>query len=162
MTRSLVSNRIGCTKILEIIWMTESKRMVSGKQGGENLSFFQPNANDVPSGQFGKKFISILSVELDGIRARKWNAKWVIIFQSVILQCVRLFTGAKNIRAIIEFRLNSWNHGAFEKLINDTYTAATGYLGRARGTQSEEQRHRTFSDIVLRQKLREADRCFCK
>ena len=32
-TRSLVSTRIGCTKILEIILITESTRMVSGKIG---------------------------------------------------------------------------------------------------------------------------------
>ena len=42
--------------------------------------------SDAPSGKFGKRFTGILSVELDGVHARKWNAERVIIFQSVILQ----------------------------------------------------------------------------
>ena len=41
---------------------------------------------DVPSGKVGKIFVGILSIELDGFRARKWNAERVIFFQSVILQ----------------------------------------------------------------------------
>ena len=41
---------------------------------------------DAPSGNVGKIFVGILSAELDGVRARKWNAEGVIVFQSVILQ----------------------------------------------------------------------------
>ena len=41
---------------------------------------------DAPSGKVGKRFVGILSVELDGICARKWNTERVIFFQSVILQ----------------------------------------------------------------------------
>ena len=40
---------------------------------------------DAPSGKVGKIFVGILSVELDGVRARKWNAERVIVFQSIIL-----------------------------------------------------------------------------
>ena len=43
MTRSPGSNRIRCTKILEIICMAESKMMLSVKLGGENLYVYQPN-----------------------------------------------------------------------------------------------------------------------
>ena len=39
---------------------------------------------------------------------------------------------------------------------------ATGYLGRARGTQNAEQLHHTFSNIFLRGKLREEVRFVCK
>ena len=41
---------------------------------------------DAPSGKVGKIFVGILSIELDGVRARKWNAERVINFRSVILQ----------------------------------------------------------------------------
>ena len=34
-------------------------------------------------------FFGILSVELDGVRARNWNSERVIMFQSVILQCAQ-------------------------------------------------------------------------
>ena len=52
---------------------------------------------DVPSVQVTKRFVSTLAAELDGIRSWKWNAEWEIVFQTVILQCVRLVTGTKNI-----------------------------------------------------------------
>ena len=35
---------------------------------------------DAPYGKFGNRFLGILSVELDGVCARKWNTKRVIIF----------------------------------------------------------------------------------
>ena len=35
---------------------------------------------DATSGKVGKRFVGILSVELDRVRARKWNAERVIIF----------------------------------------------------------------------------------
>ena len=80
----------------------------------------------------------------------------MIIFQSVILQHILLITGAKNIPARIKFQLDSLNCGALGELVNDTYTAAMGYLGRDRKTESKEQRHCTSSNIVLRGKLHEA------
>ena len=40
---------------------------------------------DAPSVKFGKIFVGILSTELDGVCARKWNAERVIVFQSIIL-----------------------------------------------------------------------------
>ena len=41
---------------------------------------------DAPSGKVGKIFAGSLSVELDRVHARKWNAERVIVFQYVILQ----------------------------------------------------------------------------
>ena len=41
---------------------------------------------DAHYGKFGKILVGIISVEVDGVHARKWNAERLIIFQSVILQ----------------------------------------------------------------------------
>ena len=35
---------------------------------------------DAPSGKVRKRFVGILSVELDRVRARKWNTERVIVF----------------------------------------------------------------------------------
>ena len=56
---------------------------------------------DVLSVRVGKRFVSTLAAELDGTRGWKRNAKQVIIFQTVILQYIRLVNGAKNICAWI-------------------------------------------------------------
>ena len=52
----------------------------------EKLVCMPTQRYDAPSGKVGKKLMGILSVELDRVRARKWNAERVTVFQSVILQ----------------------------------------------------------------------------
>ena len=61
-------------------------------------------------------------MKLDGIQYEKCNDE-------------RTVTGAKNIRTQIEFQLDFWNHGAFDKLLNDTYTADTGTCGELTGSK---------------------------
>ena len=51
--------------------------------------------------------------------------------------------------------ISHYNHGVFDKIVCDSYAAATGYLGMDCGNQNVEQRHRMFSDLVLHGKLRE-------
>ena len=82
--------------------------------------------------------------------------------QTVILQHVHLITGAKNIRALIDTKPELWNIGVFNKLVNNFYTTATGYLGRALGNQNAEQHHHTFLNLFLHGKLREAVKFLCK
>ena len=108
-----------------------------------------------------EEIFATLSVDLGEIRAWKWSSKRMIIFQSVILQHVRSVTGAKNICAQIKFQIDFWNRGTFDKLANDMYTAAMGHLGKARGTQRKEQRHRKFSNLVLKRKFCKEDRFIC-
>ena len=98
------------------------------------LFFCQPNAMTYGLVNSRNKSVSIFLVELDGIRAQKRNTKLVIVIQYGILQRVRLFTGAKNICAQIDARINSLICGAFAKLVNESYTAAAGYLRKARMT----------------------------
>ena len=60
--------------------MAELQRMVSGKIGGK-LVFIHTQRYDAPSGKVGKIFVATLSVEINGVRYRKWNSKKVIVFQ---------------------------------------------------------------------------------
>ena len=117
---------------------------------------------DVQSVCVSKSFILTLAAELNFIQGRKWNAEQVIVFQTVILQRVRLVTGTKNIRVQINTRLYPWNIGAFDELVNDSCAAAVGYMGRAHGNQNLEQRHCTFSNFVLCGKFFEAVIFFCE
>ena len=76
----------------------------------------------------------------------------------VILQRVQLVTVANNICTQVDAWLDSWNSGAFNKLVCEFCIAATGYMGRARGNQNSEQCHCTFLKLVIRGKFREAFR----
>ena len=110
----------------------------------EKLVYFPTQCYDVPFGLVGSFFISTFAVKLDDIRARKWNAEQVIVFQAVILQRTRLITGAKNICTQIDAQIAAWNYEAFGKLVCDSYTAAMGYLGRAHRNKNADKCRRTF------------------
>ena len=105
--------------------------------------------------------MGILSVELDGVHARKWRSERVIVFQSVILKRSQGVNNYAQIRKRILFQLGCWDCGAFYKLVKDTYNYAMGYLRKARRNQMEKQRHRKFSNIVQKGKLREAVLFIC-
>ena len=117
---------------------------------------------DAPSGKVWNIFVEILSIELDRVCARKWNSERVIVFQCAILQRTQGVNNSTQICKRILFRLYCWIHGAFDKLVKDMNNSAMGYLGKSRGNQTEEQCHRTFSNLVLKGKLREAFRFVCE
>ena len=108
---------------------------------------------DAPSGKVMKIFVEILSVELEVVFYRKWNAERVIVFQSGILQHAQSVNNYVQIRKRIFFRLKLWNRGAFDRLVKDTYNSEMGYLRKARGNQTMEESHQTFSNLVLKEKL---------
>ena len=69
----------------------------------EKLVFMPTQRYDAPSGKVGKRFLVILSVELDDVRSRKWNAERVIVFQSVILQRAQGVKNSAQIRKRVFF-----------------------------------------------------------
>ena len=127
----------------------------------EKLVFMSTQRYYAPFRKVGKRFVGILSVELDRVCARKWNAERVIVFQPVIIQRAQGVTNYAQILKRIYFLLDLWNRGAFEELVKDTYNSAMGYLGKAREIQTPEELHGTFSNLVLKGKLREAVQFVC-
>ena len=109
---------------------------------------------DAPCGKVGKRFVGILSVELGRVRARKWNAERLIVFQSVIIQRTQGVNNFTQIRKHILIQFSLWNGGAFDELEKYTHNSTMGYLGKALGSQTAEERHRTFLNLVLKVKFR--------
>ena len=113
---------------------------------------------DAPSGKIEKRFKGILSILLDGVQSRNWNSERVIVFHSVILQHAQGVKNSAKMRKRIFFRLDLCHHGAFDELVKDMHNSAMGCLGKARGTKTMDECHRTFLNLVMKRKLREAVR----
>ena len=109
----------------------------------------------VLSGRIGRRFAGTLTVEINGIWNWHWNAERVIVFQTVILQRVRLVSVAINIRNQIPSLIDLWNRGAYDELVQDSYIEAVYVLGNNYGTQTQEKHHSTFSNLAMCRKLRE-------
>ena len=117
---------------------------------------------DAPSIKVGKVLFATLSVDIGGIKTRKWNYERVIIFQLVILQNARSVNNTKYICARIQFWIDFCNRGAFDKLAKYTFNAATVFLGKSHGIQIEEQCQCIFSNITQGRKLLKAVRFICE
>ena len=72
----------------------------------EKLVCFPTQRSDAPSRKVGKRFVGILSVELDEVRARKWNTDRVVIFQSVILQRAQGINNSAQMQKRVLFQLD--------------------------------------------------------
>ena len=123
--------------------MVDSPRMVSGELGGK-LIRIPTQWYDVMYGKFGKIFVGTFYEKLDGVRAWKRISERVVVLQSVILQFSQCVNNSKYICARILFQLKCCNCGNFDELMKDTFCAATGYLGKVCGIQTDELRRCTF------------------
>ncbi len=113
---------------------------------------------NAPSGAVGRRFVRILTEELSGIRARKWNSERFIVFQMVVLQKSKDVKTSGAIRRRLTTRMDSWEAGKFEMLVQDTERTALAQLARVRGVETQEQRANKFAKLVLQGKLRSAVR----
>ena len=99
---------------------------------------------DALSVKVGRQFFGTLSVELNGVRSRKWNSDRVVGFswlpcnalKALIMPNIFLRAYFSDSTALIVRRL--------EKLMKDTFNTATGFLGKYLGIQNYEEYHRTF------------------
>ena len=78
---------------------------------------------DVPSVWIRNQCVGILLVGLNIIRNRHWNAERVIVFQTIIFHGFSQVYGSRNICDRIDSRLDLWNKGAYDELVQDSYRA---------------------------------------
>ena len=135
--------------------MDQSTRIVSGGWVGKSCLFSHPTLR-CTVWSFQERFVSNLAAEVDRINNWKWNSDHVIVFQTVILQLVQLVTDTRYIHVQIDAQLNSWNSGAFDEIVCDSYAVSTECLGSASGNKSADQNHCTLSNLFLLGKLCEA------
>ena len=104
------------------------------------LAFMPLRRYDAPSGKVGRRFVGMLSAKMQGVRYRRWNSEWFIVFQMVILQQARHVTSSHVIRRRIEKRLDAWGGGKHVMLVRDTLRSCEDYLTAARREETAEHR----------------------
>ena len=110
----------------------------------------------VPDGAAGKRFIRALDKELKGIKSRNWNSERVTIFTMVILQKNREVKRAKDIKNRISHRLDSWERGDYDMLVQTTERDMQTFLRANQGTTTSEQRYKIFNNIAMSKGTRAA------
>ena len=72
----------------------------------------------------GKRFVNLLANEFKGVRLRQWNSERVIVFAAVILNRRSNVKEAKEIKKVIQQRLDMWEAGQFTALCNEVMKGA--------------------------------------
>ena len=117
-----------------------------------------PQRYSAPNGRVGRLFIKALTADLLGIQERRWNSERFITFLAVVLQRSPEAKRAQDIRKRIETRLQSWSHGDYEMLVEDTVRTSLSLITKARKGMTDEQMSKTYTRLVVEGKLRQAVR----
>ena len=129
------------------LWQERWKRIVQ----------LTPTHYIVPKGPVGRRFITTLCLEFEGMLARKHNSERPIVFVAVILQTTQSCKRARDIRKRINQRLELWDKGEYAALVDDTESEVLSRdrNGKAR-KQTDETKARAFNARVLSGRLRSA------
>ena len=111
-----------------------------------------------PKGGVGKRFVTRLAAEFKGVRERKWNSERPLIFAACVLRRKPGTIQAKDIRRRVENRLNLWEAGKFNALVQDIEAAAMQSVGGGRRTVDPDQIARNYNASVLDGNIRAAVR----
>jgi len=123
-----------------------------------HLVVYPTQTYDSPSGSVGRRFTSLLADEFDGILSRKCNSERPLVFSMVILQRTRNVRKSKDIKSRISKRLDAWEQGKFDMLVQETERDMKSLLSdKQRGTTFE-QRAKIFHQKMLRGDVRGAVR----
>ena len=109
--------------------------------------------NDTPSGRVRHRFIQALAAELTGVWKRRWNEEMFIVFHMVNPQHVQHVTKFYEIRRRIDCRLDAWEAGEHEILVEDTAHTCAHYLSNTRGEDSSDHMANIYHSLVLRGKM---------
>ena len=82
---------------------------------------------NLPKNSTGKKFIHLLTTEINNIVQRKSNSKKVIVFMSVILQKSKDIKKSKDVKALLERRMTLWQKEEFDTVVNSALFASNTY-----------------------------------
>jgi hypothetical protein len=111
----------------------------------------------VPSGKIGRRFLTIFTNELRGVRSRHWNSERPIVYVATVLQSTPGVRRSKDIRLRLAQRMDLWEQGHFKALVDDTESEVLSLHPSTR-LPTEDSQARAFNARVLSGRLRSAVR----
>ena len=117
---------------------------------------------DVIGGHIGRKLIDILIKEIQLLSSGQMPSDRLHVFLRVLTQKVNGVKGWKEIRRVIQRRLEDWEEGNIEKLIQETLRASISLRSNINHNQAkstnEEHTQRVFCRLIWEGKVRAAVR----
>jgi hypothetical protein len=118
---------------------------------------------NLPNGQWAHHFLTTLTNLWVGVIQRRWNSEQPLVFQAVILCCIRGITRFHNVKPIIWGWLDTWDAARYVALVKEVEEANLNSGGGGRRVEIQCQDKATslaskYNNMVLRGKVRAAVR----
>jgi len=112
---------------------------------------------NVPKGVVGRRFITTLTTEFRMVRERQSNSERPLVFVAVVLPRAPGVRAAKDIRLRLAQRLDLWDQGQYQALVDDTEAESLARRG-PRHPPDDDTAARRYNARVLSGRLRQAVR----
>ena len=116
---------------------------------------------DLPNGNVGKKFTSILADEIVNLSEKKVTSERFIVFCRVILQRDNGVRKGSDVRRLVQRRLDLWSNGNFEELVQEAIRCCSqGKRRYKKGNDEGDSDHvnKVFTRLMWRGEVRAAAR----
>ena len=113
---------------------------------------------DAPKGRVGSRFVGLLAKELRAVRERHHNSERPMMLAAAVLRRDHNITRAADIRRRISQRLDLWEEGKVEALVEDAVATAMRGVGRPRREETDDTVARRFNSMIAGRKYRAAVR----
>ena len=103
---------------------------------------------DAPKGKVGARFVGVLAKELRAVRQRTSNSERPMMLAAAVLRRDHNSTRAKDIRRRIDRRLDLWEEGKVEALVEDAIATAMRGAGRPHREETDDTVARRFDSLI--------------
>ncbi|KAF6212999.1 hypothetical protein GE061_010712 [Apolygus lucorum] len=111
----------------------------------------------LPQGAVGRQFVSILAEEVQAVASGTRNSERIFILCTTVLQRVKLIVAGEDIRRLLRKRMELWEGGKYDELIQEA-ERCDRKLNGPRRKEDGDHKVRIFTRLVMQGRLRDATR----
>ena len=112
----------------------------------------------LPGGPTGRRYVDLLTEEVQHLAVRNFPSERVLVFSSVMLQRNRMVHKGADIRRLLDWHVDQWRDGHFDLLVQEADCCDSGLKHSRRANVDEDDNTRIFSRLILQGKVKAAVR----
>ena len=112
----------------------------------------------MPGGPVGRRYVDLLTEEVQNLAVGNFPSERVLIFSSVMLQRDRMVRKGADIRRLLDWHIGQWRDGHFDLLVQEADRCDGGLKHSRRVNLTGDDVVRIFSRLMLQGKVKAAVR----
>ena len=95
-------------------------------QRWKSVVYHSGNHYVLPGGPTGRRFVDLLTEEIQHLAVGNFPSERVLVFSSVMLQRDRMVHKGADIRRLLDWRIGQWRDGHFDLLVQEAVRCDSG------------------------------------